>query len=76
VASIGVGAPSNTYANPPANFALLNTPALVQTAIQPKAGGNLTPTVLTTCNAGGPALYTAGAGLYFDYVNRISTAPF
>jgi hypothetical protein len=48
----------------------------VQMAFQPKAAGDLTPTVQTTCNAGGAALYNAGTGGYFDYVNRVSTAPF
>jgi hypothetical protein len=76
VKSIGVGLGTNKYAATSLDFTTLTTVLAVQMAFQPKAAGDLTPTVQTTCNAGGAALYNAGTGGYFDYVNRVSTAPF
>jgi hypothetical protein len=57
------------YTAPPSDFTTLQTLSAVQSAFLPKTGGSLDPSV-TLCT------YWGGAGKYFDYVNRVSTAPF
>jgi hypothetical protein len=78
VVSIGSGVGDGTYYASTPTWTALTTIALVQSTFQPKTGGKLTPagTAQPTCNGGSAPAYNAGTGGYFDYVNRINTAPF
>jgi hypothetical protein len=60
---------AGAYAAPPADYTTLQTMASVQAAFGMKVGGTLDKSV-TLCT------YNVGSGTYFDYVNRINTAPF